>query len=463
MNLNEQRATSGQRLTLAWLVGGLGAAMLLTGGPLGCTFKVSPKRAAMFVASSPETGPVHAWILKHAISDGPYKYFTRRVGDLFEGAWVIGLGEATHGQSEAFDFKRVQTMHAVEHQGCRVVAYEASAASAMACDDYIAGRSNDLNAAMKGFGMLIWQVKENRELLQDLRRWNSRAGAADKVRFIGIDIQDPQGAIAKLREVLPAENASLIDAAEQLSERAYAAARVLRTGDSQPMDAVKADLERWGASVEAVSGLSPSASLRRSLCRMEIEAGLTMSSSPGARDRAMASMLLAQMQGVNASHPMVVWAHNAHVMHAPLRYLGEAGEREQAMGGHLRDALGTKFVAVGLAFGSGSFNALDRNGDRWEFREYEVGDPRWRSLDGMLTSVNMRKFALDLRVNVDEPNVSPRVREWMDGGQGQRWFGGYNVHIDESLPLLPTYPRRDYDVLIYLRQTSPSKPLNRTP
>jgi hypothetical protein len=36
------------------------------------------------------------------------------------------------------------------------------------------------------------------------------------------------------------------------------------------------------------------------------------------------------------------------------------------------------------------------------------------------------------------------------------------VHIDESLPLLPTYPRLDYDVLIYLRQTSPSKPLNRT-
>ncbi|MCX5689945.1 MAG: erythromycin esterase family protein [Planctomycetota bacterium] len=445
---------------LAWMLGAIGAAGFLVGGEAGC-FRPPPVRVAETALRTPQTAPVLAWIAKHAIQDDLYANFTGRTGDLFDGAWVIGLGEATHGQSDTFQFKRAQTMHAVEQQGCRVVAYESSAARAIACDDYIAGRSNNLAAAMKGFGMLIWQVEENARFLDDLRRWNSTAAPADRVRFIGIDIQDPQAAIARLREVIPAANVGLIDAAAALAQRADAAAQAMMSGNPQPMDALKADLDQWGASVEAVEGLSDSAAARRSLCRMEIQAGLTMASSVGARDRAMASMLLAQMQGVDASHPMMLWAHNAHVMHAPLRYMGEAGEGELAMGGHLREALGNRYIAVGAAFGRGSFNALDRYGEQWDFRTYKVGEPRPDSLEAMLSGVTARSYVLDLRGYLDLAHVSPRVREWLDSGHGQRWFGGYNVSIDESLPLLPTFPRKDFDVLYYNHESRPTTPFGK--
>jgi erythromycin esterase len=383
-----------------------------------------------------------------------------RTWKMLSGGSVIGLGEATHGQSESCDVKLRLTKLAVKEGGCRVVAYEASAARAMACDDYISGRTNDLAAAVGGLGMLIWQIEENRSLLQELRAWNDRARPSDRVRFIGVDVQDPTAAMAVLRAILPASHAGLVDEAAAMAAKSGPAAQACFAGDLAPMEALKAELKSWGARLEAVEGLSSSAASRRTLCRMEIEAGLTMVSSPGARDHAMAQMVLAQMEGVDASRPMVIWAHNAHVMHAPLRYMGEAGLSEQAMGGHLREALGERYVSVGFAFGRGSFNALDREGDVWRFRTYTVGEPRPDSLEAMLDTAGTGNCAIDLRRNVEGSLVDPRVRQWLESGHGQRWFGGYNVHIDESLPLLATYPRLDYDVLIYLHYSSPSKPLN---
>ncbi|MEQ1828919.1 MAG: hypothetical protein ABL921_23355, partial [Pirellula sp.] len=47
--------------------------------------------------------------------------------------------------------------------------YEASVSSLMNANAYIAGTSDDRQAAIGGLGMLIWQIEENGKLLDDLR------------------------------------------------------------------------------------------------------------------------------------------------------------------------------------------------------------------------------------------------------------------------------------------------------
>ena len=109
----------------------------------------------VFDLLAPENHPVLRWLQVSAV---PIIHAAQGYGRLdgeFAKAQVVGLGEATHGQHEAFELKRALTMHLIRNHGYRLVAYEASASSAIVCDDYIAGRNDDRRAALGGLSMLI--------------------------------------------------------------------------------------------------------------------------------------------------------------------------------------------------------------------------------------------------------------------------------------------------------------------
>ncbi|MEQ1829559.1 MAG: hypothetical protein ABL921_26595, partial [Pirellula sp.] len=99
-------------------------------------------------------GSVTDWIRKSAV---PINLPQKNFGDLdrqFSNARVVALGEATHGQHEVFDLKRQITMHLIQNHGYRMVSYEASVSSLMNANAYIAGTSDDRQAAIGGLGML---------------------------------------------------------------------------------------------------------------------------------------------------------------------------------------------------------------------------------------------------------------------------------------------------------------------
>ena len=392
----------------------------------------------------------------HPLADSAAVF--RALGAVTKGARVIGLGEATHGQHEAFDLKRRMTLSLIRHHGIRVVAYESSAARARRLDEWIQGGSGEVAAVMSGFGMLIWSVEENAALLRDLRDWNARAAPSDRVRLVGVDAQDGEAVAARLRALLGPTDAALVDRIDALVAAAPSATQRMFQGQRAGFDSLVAATELLTGELSRRSANHPQQD-EMGARAMELRAHLTMYGTPGGRDRAMADLLLAQLRPEERA---VLWAHNAHVKRSALDYLNST---DLAMGGHLAAALGAGYYAIGFAFGSGGFqaNAPDSTG-RWGYRRYHHAAPATGSLEETLTSAGVGDFFLDLR---SVPSASP-LKGWLQAPHGHRWWGGYNVPDDadartrEATQLMPMVPARDYDGLVFHLRTTPAVPMDRS-
>jgi erythromycin esterase len=403
-----------------------------------------------------EPGTVEAWIARDA---APLVAGTDvHLPDALVDARVVGLGEATHGQHESFAWKRAITMQLIRAEGVRVVAYEASASTAVACDDYIAGRSDDLAAAMKGLSMVIWRVEENADLLRDLRAWNQQATPADRVRFIGIDVQNLAATADRLRAALGPSQQALGERAVAVAAEFDASLEKLMTGERGAYEAALSKVAALLADVDVVASGEVASREEVILRRQEFLLTVNVPSSPGARDRGMAELLLAQLDRFGPNTKAVVWAHNLHVTRSPTNHFGSA---EPGMGGVLGASIGPSYYALGFFFGEGEFASLDRDESGWGFRTYAVDPPPAAALEASFMAGDRGPVLIDLR---RAPSAEP-IRAWLNEPHGHRTFGGYGVPADareisrDATRLTPTMPGRDYDGILFLPRTTPSTPL----
>lgn len=410
-----------------------------------------------YVPPRPLHADVQHWLRTSAIAIGAPNAFTAMDAAL-DGVRVVALGEATHGQHEAFELKRAWTMHLVRDKGFRYVAYEASASRTRLCEDYIAGRSHDRRAAMRGFDMLIWDVEENAALLDDLRAWNKAAGPDDQVHFFGVDAQDGHAVEARMTELLT-PYPDLSARIKSMRPRAEAAVQAHFQGDRRSLDSVQVEVERLRAEIERATVSDPQRAViavhTRELC-----AYFTQYGSPGGRDRAMGELLLLQLAHQDSTARCVLWAHNGHVQKSALTYLNS---EELASGGHLRTALGEAFYSVGFTFGTGTFqaNAPDSTG-RWGFKRYTHEHIVEGSLEWQLGQVNAADHFIDLR-SAPKDEV---VQQWLTTGHGFRWWGGYMVPDDVDAATMDLehlsrmHPGADFDGLVYLAKTTAARPMD---
>lgn len=410
-----------------------------------------------YVPPRPPHADVQHWLRTSAVALGAPNAFTRMDAAL-AGVRVVALGEATHGQHEAFELKSAWTMHLVRNKGFRFVAYEASASKARLCEDYIAGRGNDRRAAMRGFDMLIWDVEENAALLDDLRAWNQAAGPDDQVHFFGVDAQDGHAVEARMIELLDT-HPDLSARIKLIRPRAEAAVQAHFQGDRRMLDSVLVEVGELRADIQRATATDPRQA-HLAVHTQELVAYLTQYGSPGGRDRAMGELLLLQLAQHDSSERCVFWAHNAHVQKSALTYLNS---EELASGGHLRAALGDAFYSVGFTFGIGTFQATaQRPSGGHGFKRYTHKHIVEGSLEWQLGNVNNEDHFIDLR----HAPKDTAVEQWLTTGHGFRWWGGYMVPDDVDAATMDLdqmnrmYPITDFDGLVYLAKTTAARPVD---
>lgn len=394
---------------------------------------------------------------------GAKMQFVQSLGDV----QVIGLGEATHGQQECFAFKQRLTLHLIYRHGFRLVAYEASATGAQKLDDYVQGRTDEIDGAMDGFGMLIWMVEENRALLEDLRAWNLEAEPGDKVEIIGIDVQDPRRAAGKLHDLLMKAAPELASEAKAVAADMLAARDLAYERKPEKLAPARARLEAfvtdltqsWGDIAQRTTRERADEAMR---CARELARFPFDPSQPAARDRGMAQSMLDALASRPAGTKAVLWGHNGHITTGPLRWLGSDA---LGCGGHLRAALGERYFALGVAFGSGGFQALDKNAEgKWRFRRYQHGPPPAETAEHAFLQAGLS----DALINFRQAPADGPVRGWLDGGCGMRSWGGYRVPADpdaaveEGQGLAWTVLAEDYDGLLFLETTTSAEPVDKS-
>lgn len=417
---------------------------------------------AACAAPAPETLDVPTWLASSAIPLADEEHAFREFAEHLDGVRVVALGEATHGQHESFERKRALTLHLVRHAHVRLVAFEASGSRALATDAYVSGASDDLGAAMAGLGMLVWQIEENAQFLQDLRAWNLAASPAERVRFAGIDVQDPDATARRIGVLLGGGHDELEKRLAGWGARIEPAIQRLWSGDAGGYHELAAEIDVLEAEVRSAAEARGAPVPELGLRLAELRRALDMHHSAGGRDRALGEMLLAELESLPADQRAVVWAHNGHVTRGPLRYLQSD---ETGLGGHVAASIGDAYYALGFAFGEGAFQANAKTADgRFGFRAYALSPAPEGSLESVLRSACDGDFLLDLR---GAPRSGP-VAAWLDSGHGQRWFGGYGVADDcdaatrDASKLVPTIPRVDYDGLLFLARTTAARPRDRS-
>lgn len=431
------------------------------------------------MAEDAEKPAIHEALAEHAVSLGtvePTDPFPETDGldAVFDDAGIVGLGEATHGTRGFFRLKHRLIRYLVREHGLRVVALEANVPETLAIDEYVVHGRGDPKTALDGIYFWTWNVEAVLNLIEWLRRFNEGRPVDDRVRFYGIDAQYTTGAVEHVRgyfravgEPVPDEIAAGLDTVddegrnpdrdEHTEDRLRAGERVaaaLRDHlDTHRASHVERAGERaWWLARQQAAVIEQATAYR--MARVEQTDGDTAAVERllERRDRAMADNVdrVREFEG----GPVAVWAHDAHVNRS--KHVVRGGDAvSKPMGGYLADRHGTGYVAVGFAFGRGSFQALGETDDGYELLEHTVDGPRSGTIDADLGAVGGSPALFDLRRAAGDD----RLAGWVDRPRGTVSVGAvYDPDTPEGY-VTEYAPAEAFDALCYVAETTRARPL----
>lgn len=357
---------------------------------------------------------------------------------------VIGLGEATHGTREAFQLKHRLIRALAERGGLRTVAFECGLAAGRLIDEYVRFGRGAAREALLRQGYWCWENREVLEFIEWLRQHNAPLDPAERVAFVGIDAQVIEPGLPEIEAALE----SCVEAhrveAEDRGPGAHGlleAVDVVRRLLAEELTRAAADAGSAARALMAAAPRLPTPELR-ALCRNaaryvdvylnpEREDGLVM------RDEYLA----AAVQEARAERPglMVVWAHNEHVAVNP-DFFGA-----RAMGHHLREALGERYLALGMLFGEGSF--LARSWQERQVSEFRVGQAGVGHVERCLVGLPLGLF------DSAELPSGPGIRY-------RRFLGSlYDQDVEAQRPdaFRIERPNADFDLIAWLPETTAAR------
>lgn len=113
---------------------------------------------------------------------------------LDENIRVVGLGEATHGNSD-FQYLKLEVLKdLVEKNNLKSFCLESDFGEGILINNYIHGNKRDENIS-RIFSFNIYHTKEMNELINFMFDYNQRAKDKDKLSFYGFDMQNPEKSI----------------------------------------------------------------------------------------------------------------------------------------------------------------------------------------------------------------------------------------------------------------------------
>lgn len=372
----------------------------------------------------------------------------RPLAALIGEARIVSMGEATHGTREFFQLKHRLLEYLVVEHGFTAFAIEASLPECVMLDRFVTTGEGDPLDGITNMRFWTWNTEEVRDLVLWLRHHNARA--ARPVRFYGFDMQSPamavQDVISNLRRHASARAAGLAVRltllADDFGAEAYGSLPPARQADVEDALQEARELLRGMRWTDPRAGTM--AELHATVAVQGAEY-LRLGYSGGFRDRSMADNLCSLLPLEGPQGRVAAWAHNLHVT--------QAGT--DSMGSHLHRRLGQGHVAVGFAFGSGSFQAFDQTGGAG-LRDFTVPPPPTGSLDDTLLRTGLPRFALRLGTLAADSQAgqwlcTPRATRsigsvYSEEGDGPAWFAQSRA-IGEC-----------YDVLVFVGETHAARP-----
>ena len=385
----------------------------------------------------------------------------------------IGLGEATHGTSEFFQFKHRMLQFLVKEMGFRVFTIEASYSACQKINDYVLGRTEKGKEALDSMGYWLWNTEEIWAMIDWMRAYNKNLPAENKIRFIGFDIQNNLPGQAQLIEYL---NRTAPKEAEKYDELLKTSLgplfeHLMDTNKQKEAAATLENLRRKAndlyifldlrsAGFEGKEKWDEHAEMRE-LARVivqHIDAYFTngLQALTNLRDLYMADNFRRIVSREPAGTKFVIWAHNGHVSTTT------TSGYFTTIGHHLRRFYGDAYYALGFSFNKGGFQArladstiIQRTlGTRTPLKGFSVSEAPTGSVDWYLAQTKQNMFIIDFRLSAKNADVN----EWLYKEYPMRYIGGSFAAHQEGKRFNPTVVGKDFDGLFFIDTTKRARP-----
>jgi len=450
-----------------------------------------------------QTQVVQEWLAHHAI---PLKSVQAGTGfddlkplkSVFKNVRIVGLGEASHGQREFFQFKHRLLEFLVTRMGFTAFSLEASYPACININEYVVYGKGDPGKALTSQGFSQFDTQEVLEMVEWMRQYNSKLPEAKRIKFLGYDMQ---GQYQYAMDAIPAYLKKVSPDNLTEVEAAFAALKVER---GKPMNIAVQSAEDQAKSIARLEKLHSYLVTRRDeFVRQTSEwdfnvvllharvlvqgAKYSVASFEGVkkfqadkdkkdksvysflgdaialRDLYMAENVETQLKMLGPQARMVVGGHNGHIQ------LGPWGDgipdfqgrlKLPAMGGFLRKKFGDAYYALGFDFYSGSFQALER-GEKGIYRlqEFQLSPASEGSVEWYLKTAADGKGFQNYMVNLRAAPKKGAVAAWLSSPLSLTTLPGAYSKDHKREDSQATVSLREYfDGLLFVEQTTRARP-----
>lgn len=388
-----------------------------------------------------------------------------RIGD----ARYVLLGEASHGTSEYYQWRREISQRLIEEKGFSFIAVEGDWPDCYRINRYVKGypgsgaNAADVLRTFTRWPTWMWANREIEELTEWLRQYNEPLPAEKRIGFYGVDVYSLWDSLQAVVEYLEEHDPSAAPAAREAyrcfepfeSAEGYArAAAWYPESCADEVVALLAQMRRRapeypGDGREARFNAEQNALVAQNAEHYYRTMGRADAESWNIRDRHMVETLERLTEFHEGESKAVVWEHNTHIGDARATDMTAAGMvnvGQLVREGHSREDV----VLVGFGSYQGSVIA----GRSWgaPMERMPVPAAREGSWEHVLHTAGGQDCLL-----IFEPTDLP---DMLHDRRGHRAIGVvYHPEAERRGNYVPTVLPRRYDVFCYLDETRALHPI----
>jgi erythromycin esterase len=286
---------------------------------------------------------------------------------IFQNTRLIGLGEATHGTSEFTVIRAELFKYLVEKHGYTVFFLEADYNACARVNRYIHGEKDELKEAVLEIQLWPWLTEELVDLIEWMRSYNQ--GNSNTLKFIGCDMQLIKDDVKELPRLLSG------------NEKYKQIATILPDLKFDPSDSTvlaSKQMEWLKFSDTFLQSFPEEEPLIITTVNQWFESFYSTNYKNNFRDSCMGNNIADYLLR-NPSEKGIYFAHNAHVGKISYKFKGSEHTSNRA-GHYLGQRLNNQYLAIGLEFNVGTFNAINYVDEEFVMEYFTIKKNHRRSL-----------------------------------------------------------------------------------
>lgn len=262
---------------------------------------------------------------------------------------VVGLGEATHGNSDFQNLKLEVLKTLVEKNNLKSFAIEADFGEGMMINNYIHGNKRDENIS-KIFSFNIYHTGNMNDLINYMFDYNQKVKAEDKLSFYGFDMQNPEKSMELILDFCKENN--ILEDKNLQKEFSFIKNEKFKISQIKDKEDLLLEIK---AQVDALS--SPHAKIiSRAITNVldsvkyyELDFNDYVKVN-NVRDKFMAENVkwISDFERSEGNDLLLISGHNGH--------LAKSAKFYEPMGSHLKKIFGEKYFIIGTDFYKGIVN-----------------------------------------------------------------------------------------------------------